>query len=117
MNSQNIDILMISETKIHSSLPKQQLVIDGYFIPLCLNRTKDGRGLLVYTRNGIFTHQLDSFTFAEGIECISLKVNLNKKKWVLLNVYCPPNHSDEIFQDNLGRALDKHSGEKNLRIS
>ena len=102
---------MISETKIDSSFPKQQFVIDGYSVPLRLDRTKDGGGLLVYIRNGIVAHQLDSFTFAEGIECISLEVNLNKKKWVLLSVYRPPTQSEEIFLDNLGRALDKYSGE------
>ena len=111
INSQNIDILMISETKIDSSFPKQQFVIDGYSVPLRLDRTKDGGGLLVYIRNGIVAHQLDSFKFAEGIECISLEVNLNKKKWVLLSVYRPPTQSEEIFLDNLGRALDKYSGE------
>ena len=67
--------------------------------------------MLVYIRNGIVAHQLDSFTFAEGIECISLEVNLNKKKWVLLSVYRPSTQSEEIFLDNLGRALDKYSGE------
>ena len=111
MNSQNIDILMISETKIDSSFPKQQFVIDGYSVPLHLDRTKDGGSLLFYIRNGIVAHQLESFTSAEGIECISFEVNLNKKKWVLLSVYRPPTQSEEIFLDNLGRALDKYSGE------
>ena len=78
---------------------------------MIVDRTKDGGGLLVYIRNGIVAHQLDSFTFAEGIECISLEVNLNKKKWVLLSVYRPPTQSEEIFLDNLGRALDRYSGE------
>ena len=99
------------ETKIDSSFPKQQFVIDGYSVPLRLDITKNGGGLLVYTRNGIVAHQLDSFTFVEGIECISLEVNLNKKKWVLLSVYRPPTQSEELFLDNLGRALDKYSGE------
>ena len=102
---------MISETKIDSSFPKQQFIIDGYSVPLRLDRTKDGGGLLVYIRNGIVAHRLDSFTFAEGMECISIEVNLNKKKWVLLSVYRPPTQSEEIFLDNLGRALDKYSGE------
>ena len=36
---------------------------------------------------------------------------MNKKKWVLLSVYRPSTQSEEIFLDNLGRALDKYSGE------
>ena len=42
------DIVMISKTKIDSSFPKQQFVIDGYSVPLRLDRTKDGGGFLVY---------------------------------------------------------------------
>ena len=67
--------------------------------------------MLVYIRNGIVAHQLDPFAFAEGIECISLEVSLNKRKWVLLNVYRPPTQSEEILLDNLGRANDKYNGE------
>ena len=38
----NIDILVISETKIDKSFPVNQFSIDGYYLPYRLDRNQDG---------------------------------------------------------------------------
>ena len=40
----NIDVLAIQETKLDSSFPPQQFVIDGYSEPYRLDRNRDGQG-------------------------------------------------------------------------
>ena len=40
----NIDVLMVAETKIDSSSPKGQFLIDGFAAPYRLDRNKDGGG-------------------------------------------------------------------------
>ena len=40
----NIDILLITETKLDSSFPSQQFAIEGYSLPLRLDRTSEGWG-------------------------------------------------------------------------
>ena len=86
----NIDILMVAETKIDSSFPKGQFLIDGFAAPYRLDRNKDGRGLLVYVRSDIPSQLLASFKFVEGKECIGFELNLRKKNWAIFSVYPPP---------------------------
>ncbi len=72
-------------------------------------RNQNGEGLLVYVRNGIAAHQLTSYLFPDGIECLSLEVILNKKKWVLFSIYRPSTRSQDLLFDVLGKALDHYS--------
>ena len=46
----NIDILMVSETKIDMSFPTSQFVIQGFAAPFRLDRIITGGGILVYSR-------------------------------------------------------------------
>ena len=48
----NVDISLISETKIDSSFPTAQFHIDGYAI-YRRNRNKNGGGLLLYIRDDV----------------------------------------------------------------
>ena len=107
--SQNFDVLMIAETKIDASFPTGQFIIEGFATPFRLDRNANGGGLLVYVRSDIPSHRLNSFKFFDGIECISLEMNLRKKKWVLFSVYRPPNQSQDYLFENFGRALDHYS--------
>ena len=49
----NIDILMISETKIDASFPIGQFLLNGYSTPFRLDRNADGGGILLYVREDI----------------------------------------------------------------
>ena len=107
--SQSLDIWMIAETKIDATFPTRQFAIEGFATPFRLDRNENGGGLLVYFRSDIPSHQLNSFKFSDGIECISFEMNLRKKKWVLFSVYRPPTQSQDHLFENLGRALDHYS--------
>ena len=49
----NIDILMISETKIDDSFPLNQFIIGGYASPFRIDRSSEGGGIIVYVREDI----------------------------------------------------------------
>ena len=49
----NIDILMISETKIDDTFPDSQFLIEGFSVPYRLDRTAKGGGILLYIREDI----------------------------------------------------------------
>ena len=91
--SQNVDELMLAETKIDSTFPPGQFAIEGFANPFRFDRDANGGGLLVYVRSDIPSHQLNSVKFSDDIECISFEINLRKKKWVLFCVYRPPTQS------------------------
>ena len=49
----NIDILLVSETKIDESFPIAQFKLNGFSMPYRLDRNKNGGGLLLYVREDI----------------------------------------------------------------
>ena len=57
----NIDILLISETKIDSTFPDGQFLITGFSTPFRKDRNANGGGLLLYVTNDIPTKLLKTF--------------------------------------------------------
>ena len=109
--SQNLDILIVVETNIDDSFPKEQFYIERYADPLWLDRDGEGGGLLVYMKSDITMRQLKSFKFELDMECNCFEINLRGKKWALFSIYRPPSQSQDHFFENLGKAVD-HNSEK-----
>ena len=74
----NIDILMISETKIDNSFPTMQFHIEGYCI-YRLDRNEYGGGILVYVREDIPSRFIPMPS--SSIESFFIELNLRCKKW------------------------------------
>ena len=55
MVKDNIDILMVSETKLDSSFPQAQFKIKGYAPPFRYDRNSHGGGILLFIREDIPT--------------------------------------------------------------
>ena len=49
----NIDVLLVSETKIDDSFPIENFLIDGFSTPSILDRNSNGVGLMLYVREDI----------------------------------------------------------------
>ena len=72
-----VDILLISETKLHSSFPLNQFRIDGFTTPYRLGRNQNDGGIMLYT-----TEDLPSLTeikLENEIENIFIEMNLREK--------------------------------------
>ena len=77
----NIDILMISETKLDESFPPGQLLLDGYTAPFRSDRDGNGDGILLFIREDIPSKLLPMNNDIEGF---FVQINLrNEKKWLL----------------------------------
>ena len=101
MIKDNIDILLISETKIDSSFPTVQFHIDGYTIHR-RDRNENGGGLLLYVREDVPSTLLKTDS---EIEAFHVELNVRKKKWLLCCSYNPnknsiTNHLAEIGKNN-----------------
>ena len=105
----NLDILMISETKIDDTFPDSQFLIEGFSVPYRLDRTAKGRGILLYIREDIPSKRIKKVTFDESFEEFFIEINLRSKKW-LLGCSCNP-HRNKITPHlrNVSTALDKLS--------
>ena len=108
--NENVDILIITETKIDDSFPDAQFKIDGYAKPYRLDRNSSGGGLLIYVREDIPSKQLSKHTFPSDIEGIFVEINLRKSKWLLFGTYHPPSQSNSYFFESLTKAMDIYLG-------
>ena len=84
----NIDIFLISETKLNETFPEGQFLIDGYFPPYRKDRTDKGGGLLLYVRDHI-SSRLVNTEICSDIEAFVIEINLKKRKWLLFCTYRP----------------------------
>ena len=76
----NIDVLMISETKTDNSFPAIQFNIEGYCIYI-LDRSEYGGGILVYVQEDIPSKLIPMQS--SSVEGFFIELNLRCKKWLL----------------------------------
>ena len=74
----NIDILMIPETKIDASFPIGQFLLNSYSTPFRLDRNAHGGGILLYVREDIPSKLL--LVKENLIEGFFVEINLRNKK-------------------------------------
>lgn len=107
----NVDILILTETKIDDSFPEAQFKIDGYVTPYRLDRTSHGGGLLIYVREDIPSKKLNKHTFPDDIEGMFIEINLRKSKWLLFGTYHSPSQSHNYFFESVSKAMDVYLGQ------
>ena len=105
----NVDILVITETKLDETFPISQFMIDGYSIPYRLDRDRDGGGILVFVREDIPSKKLHKRTLPDDIESLIIEINLRKTKFMLLATYHPHSQPDQYYFDSINTALDMYA--------
>ena len=73
----NLDILMVSETKIDSTFPESQLLVEGFSTPYRFG------GILLYIRQDIPTKYIKKIIMNESFEGFFVEVNMRSRKWLL----------------------------------
>ena len=81
----NIDILVLTETKIDSSFPNDQFRTDSFSAPFRLDQNRFGGGFLIYVREDIpfisnFTYhnkQLTKHILPDDVEGVFVEINFN----------------------------------------
>ena len=78
----NIDVLLLSETKIYESFPIGNFLLDGFSTPNRLDRNSNGGGLMSFVREGIPSNLVEAE--AKPIEGFYIELNLRNDKWLLI---------------------------------
>ena len=104
----NIDIMVITESKLDSTFPSEQFAIEGYNLPYRLDRDARSGGVIIYVREDIPCREFTNFNDVSNIEGIFLEINLRKTKWLLFGGYNPNKLNIGNFLGKLGPILDKH---------
>ena len=102
------DILLISETKLDSSFPVNQLLIDGFSPPYRLDRNADGGGIMLYVREDIPSKPLSNNDIDSEIENIFVEINLRSKKWLICGTYNPKTSYIKNHLQLLSQSLNQY---------
>ena len=109
MVEKDLDIFLISETKIDDSFTETQFLYKGYSKPHRKDRKLGAGGLLLYVNENIPNRELTEHTLSDDVEIMCVEINLKKQKWVLIGIYRPPNMNERYFLDHLSRVIDCYS--------
>ena len=101
----NLDILVITETKLDESFPSAQFILERYQVPLRLDRNSEGGGIMVYVREGIPCRKLKSHNTIGDFEGIFFEIDLRKNKWNFFGGYNPKKENIVNFLTNVGSTL------------
>ena len=93
----NIDILLISETKLDESFPPGQFLLDSYNVPFPSDRDGNGGGILLFIRQDITSKLLP---VNNDIEDFFVEINLRNKALI-------SNHLTELSK-NIDLYLTKY---------
>ena len=77
----NIDVLLVSETKIDDSFPNGNFLIDGFSTLYRLDRNSNGGGLMLFVREDIPSNLIEAE--AKPIEGFYVELNLRNDNWLL----------------------------------
>ena len=103
----DIDILMVTETKLDDSLPVSQFEIDGFSTPFRLDQNKNGGGgILLYIRSYTVASKLNNYIFPNGIEAFFIEINIKGNKWLTCCSYNPITIFVSVQLDHIAKGID-----------
>ena len=105
----NVDILVIEETKIDETFPTGQFIIEDYMPPFRKDRNQYGGGLLIYVKDNIPAKIVEDHQMSNDIESIFIELNFRRNKWLLMGTYHPPSQCTKYFYSEVGKALDVYN--------
>ena len=109
MLTHNIDILMITKTKLHDSFPVSQFEIDGFSTPFRLDRNKNGGGILLFIRSYIVASKLNNYIFPNDIGAFFIEINIKGNKWLICCSYNPNRIFVSRHLDHIAKRIDTYS--------
>ena len=76
----NIDVLVITESKLDETFPTKQFCMDGYSKPFWKDRNKNGSGVMIINKDDTPSKEIKVDFVPPDIECLSIELNLRKTK-------------------------------------
>ena len=81
-------------------------MIDGFIKPFRYDWNKNGGGLLTFVRAGVPIREVKTYRIPSEIEIIVLELIIKKVRWLLLNLYRPPNQCSKFFFNEVEKGLE-----------
>jgi len=103
-----IDILIIEETKLDETFPDGQFILEGFMPPIRKDRNRFGGGIMIFIRENIPAKVLEN-DLVTDIECVSVELNFQNNKWLLIGTYRPPSQCSKSYYLKLSKIIDNYS--------
>ena len=100
----NLDIVLISETKLDDSFPSAQFLLDGFSKSCRLGRCSNGGRILLCIRDDIPARFLSN---SNKTESIFVEIIFGKKKWLICASYNLHKSNISNHLHHLSKGLDK----------
>ena len=105
----DIDIFMVSETKLDDSFPVSQFNVECFRMPFRLDGNKNGESIIFYICSYIIASKLTSFTFPNDIEAFFIEINLKSNKWLISCSYNPSRTFASNHPDRIAKGVNTYS--------
>ena len=102
----NVDILMISETKLDDTFTTAQFQIEGFQEPIRIDRNKNGGGIMIFIRDGLDAKEIKSHRL-KTVEGTFIKLVIRNSKWLIMAGYNPDKKKIGNFLNEIGKEVDK----------
>ena len=103
----NIDFLLITESKIDDTFPEGQFQIEGFSRPIRLDRTRNGGGMIIFIRDDLTCNELMPRALFPELECTFLELRIRQSKWLVVVGYNPHKEDISKFLDGISEEMDK----------
>lgn len=97
LNFRDLHVLGVGETWLDNNIDDKEIGIDGYSI-IRSDRNRHGGGVMFYVHDSLSYQQVQ--LIGHEVESIWLKFDIDRKKFVLGNIYRPP-RSDIAYFDKI----------------
>ena len=95
----NIDVLIITESKLDDSIPNSIITLSGYHEPIRHDRGFNGRhggGVLMYIAEHLVFQHKKEFQ-SEFFEHVWVDIRLKNKTYAINALYRPPNETSQTW--------------------
>ena len=110
----NLDVLLISVTKLDDTFPTTQFLLDGFKKPYRLDRCSKGGSLLLFVRDDISSRLLTEYKTPTNADCIFTEISIGKKNWLLCGSYNPHKGNVSTHRHHLSKGLDIYVNKYNI---
>ena len=100
-----MDVLIVTETKLDSSFPSSQFLIDRFAKPFRRDRNKNGGGVMIFVRDDVPSKET-KVNFIPSDSCLFIELNKRKVKWLVVGCYHPLSQNNYCYFCNLSKVLD-----------
>ena len=107
MIQENVDILLVTESRIDDTFPMGQFQVEGFSRPIRLDRNRDGGGIIIFVREDLTCNELKPRVLYPELECTFLEMRIRQSKWLVVVGYNPQKENISKFLNRISEEMDK----------